>query len=177
MLSSHRRLPLQGALTVEYALPTRTAGTSLTPSAAAAAVAASSCSPTERSAAPFRTAEGCISQAAAAISTLSVSSSGRPPANAWRNAACANATTFPIDFAYVATRIAKRAVERERVGPAQLLQAELAGAPLHLQAEDVLVVAAAKRLEGLRARQLARQHRLPLDTRSGIVCRTRSAAK
>ena len=45
------------------------------------------------------TAAGCISQAAAAIRTLSGSARSRPPAKAWRNAASENATARPIDFA------------------------------------------------------------------------------
>ena len=49
--------------------PIRTAGTPVTPSCAACAVVLESCALTERSSAPLSTAAGCISQAAAAIST------------------------------------------------------------------------------------------------------------
>ncbi len=54
------------------------------------------------------------------------------------------------------------AVEGEGVGPAQRLQPELCRTPLDLEAKDLLVIAAAKRLEGLRGGQLPREHRLPL---------------
>src|SRR5215210_1313868 len=53
--------------------PATTAGTSHTPAAAACAVASSTRSAIDRSAAPFVTAAGCISHAAAAISTISSS--------------------------------------------------------------------------------------------------------
>jgi len=43
--------------------------------------------------------DGLARPALAAISTLSSTSSARPPANAWRKAACEKATTRPIDFA------------------------------------------------------------------------------
>src|SRR4051812_24087317 len=64
--------------------PSHTAGTSRTPRATARAVACSRRSPTPRSCAAFITAAGCISQAAAAMTTLSGSASERPPAKAWR---------------------------------------------------------------------------------------------
>ena len=59
-----------------------------------------------RVAQPVSSAVGCISQAAPAITTASSPASARPPANAWRNAASENATTRPIDRAYVAACIA-----------------------------------------------------------------------
>src|SRR3954452_20454940 len=76
-----------------------TAGTSSTPASAASAVARSSRSPIEPSAALLATATGCISQAAAAIRTLSGSDRSRPPANAWRKAASEKATARPICLA------------------------------------------------------------------------------
>src|SRR5262245_1466531 len=88
--------------------PSHTAGTSRTPSAIARAVALCRAPLTPRRSAAFITAVGCISHAAAAITTLSGSASERPPANAWRYAASAKATVRPICLAYVATRIAKR---------------------------------------------------------------------
>ena len=54
----------------------------------------------------FSTARGWSSQAAAAISTLSVSLRSRPPAKACRNAASAKATPRPVCLAKVATRMA-----------------------------------------------------------------------
>ena len=45
--------------------------------------------------APLSTALGCISHAAAAISTLSGTPRSRPPANAWRNAASENGDGAP----------------------------------------------------------------------------------
>ena len=65
----------------------------------AAAVASSRRRRIEPSRAPFSTATGCISQAAAASITVSGSPRSRPPANAWRNAASENATARPICFA------------------------------------------------------------------------------
>ena len=65
----------------------------------ARAVAASSLSPTPRSCAALTTAAGCISHAAAAMTTLSGSASERPPAKAWRKAASAKATVRPICLA------------------------------------------------------------------------------
>src|SRR5215207_5348186 len=72
------------------------AGTSSTP---AAAVASSRRRFVEPSSAPLISATGCISQAAAAISTLSRTPRSRPAANAWRNAASENATPRPICLA------------------------------------------------------------------------------
>src|SRR5919199_2631410 len=76
--------------------PVHTAGTSRTPRSAASAVASARVSPMDRRPAALRTAAGCISQAAEAISTVSGSSSERPPAKAWRDAARADATVRPI---------------------------------------------------------------------------------
>ncbi len=78
------------------------AGTSSTPAATAPAVASSSRRFVEPSSAPLISATGCISHAAAAISTLSRTPRSRPAANAWRNAASENATPRPICFEYVA---------------------------------------------------------------------------
>src|SRR5918995_994285 len=75
-----------------------TAGTSSTPAAAASAVASERRLAIEPSPAPLISAAGCISQAAAAISTVSRSPRSRPPANACRKAACENATPRPICF-------------------------------------------------------------------------------
>ena len=77
-----------------------TAGTSRTPAADRAARS-------PRSSAVAHAAQlgalqhraGCISHAAAAITHVSGSASERPPANAWRKAASANATVRPICLA------------------------------------------------------------------------------
>src|SRR6185312_15127667 len=87
--------------------PIAIAGVCRTPAAAADAVAASSAAATEPRPSACTTARGCISHAAAAITIVS-SSSARPPANACRKAASANATARPICFAYVAATIAAR---------------------------------------------------------------------
>src|SRR6185312_7364858 len=75
--------------------PTAIAGSARTPAAAARARARSSPSVTERRPMPLSTAVGCISQAAAAISTVLSSPSSRPPANSWRKQASENATARP----------------------------------------------------------------------------------
>ncbi len=62
----------------------------------------------------------------------------------------------------------QRAVEGERLGPAQRLQAQRECAALDLLAEDVLLLAAAKGREALRAGELPREDRPPLD-RAGRV--------
>ena len=85
------------------------AGSERTPAAArAGSTPRSSASATERSSIPLSTAVGCISHAAAAISTVSRSPRSRPPANAWRNAASENATARPTRFAYAAVQHRRR---------------------------------------------------------------------
>src|SRR4051812_18046707 len=79
--------------------PVQIAGTDVTPSSLARSALASSASRVPRSSAPLSSAAGCISHAAAAISTLSRADRSRPAANAWRNAASENATPRPICLA------------------------------------------------------------------------------
>ena len=96
-----RRAPLERALAVEHPLADDARpGRRARPRRAACAVRrVELLGDRAHARRPCSTAAGCISQAAAAISTLSSSSSARPPANAWRKAACANGTARPIDFA------------------------------------------------------------------------------
>ena len=65
----------------------------------ACAVAAASASRTDFISSAFFSARGCISHAAPSITMLSTLSSGRPAANACRNAASENATARPICLA------------------------------------------------------------------------------
>src|SRR5581483_10819940 len=68
-------------------LPICTAGSILIPASRPRAHARSSAAATDPMSSARSTAVGCISQAAAAISTVSRSPRSRPPANAWRKAA------------------------------------------------------------------------------------------
>ena len=80
-----------------------------------------------------RTALGCSSQAAAAISTLSGSLRSRPAANAWRKAASEKAAARPICGREGRRSHREQRVPRPRVGPAHRRQPALARAPLDLR--------------------------------------------
>src|SRR5438477_3955612 len=90
---------LTASVPVHVCPPTTIAGTTDTPSSRARAPAASRASETPRLSTLARTARGCSSHAAAAISTLSMSPRERPARNACRIAASENATARPVCFA------------------------------------------------------------------------------
>src|SRR5579884_1297564 len=79
--------------------PNSIAGNERTPASTARWVACVNASAVDRSASPFSSAAGCISQAAPAIRRVSCAPRSRPAANAWRNAASENATPRPVRLA------------------------------------------------------------------------------
>ena len=140
----------------------RTAGTSVTPAASAAAVVRSSSSRTPRLAAALVTAVGCISQAAAAIRTWSASRQGVAAGERLAEGGLGEGDR-PADPPGVGGHAhGQVAVERKRVGPAEGLESGGPGAALDLEAIDLLLVGAAVGLEGLGVREPAGEDRPPL---------------
>ena len=154
--SARRRgWPSRGHLEHARRSRSRTAGTSRTPAATAAALAASSRSRVPRSSAPLTTAAGCISHAAAAISTLS-RSTGRA-----RRRTPGGRRPGEGDGAADLLGVGRHqhrplAVGRERLRPAQRLQPLRAGGALDVLAVGGDLLGAAERPG------LAEPHRHPL---------------
>ena len=161
-----RRRLLGGLRALEHLpSPTSTAGSSVTPARWALAVArgqrvrAPSAARRARS-----TAAGCISHAAAAITTLSGSDRSRPAANAWRNAASENATPRPICLRVGGHAHGQARVRRPGRRPADRLQALRAGAALDLARWMSRSLGAAKGVQGRRPR--AGRRAAPAPTRA-----------
>ena len=154
-----------------------TAGTSRTPRCAASAVASSSRAAIERRPAPLRTAAGCISHAAAAIRTLSgtleVAAAGERLAEGGQRERDGAADLLGVRRG--AHR--ERAVERERLRPAQRLQAAALGGAGDALEERLAVGLAAKALERVGAGQPLAAGPGSTPPRPAASAMTRSAAR